>query len=484
MTPLVIPAIDFSVIGPVIAIAVSAFVLMMVAVFAPKDHALQAAIAIVGIAVAILLEISIWNSSRISFSGSVIADSKSAFFGTIILVTAALGVLLSYPTISKGEMPLAEYYALLLFSVSGGLLLVQARDLIVVLIGLEVLSLALYVLSAYSRSRVASEESALKYFLLGSFAFCFLVYGTALLFGSTGSTDYTLIARELSSGFGVIASAGIGLILVGFAFKLSFVPFHMWTPDVYTGAPTPVTGIMSVMTKVAAFGALYRLLSEALPAASSLWIPVIWALAMLTMVWGNIAAIVQTDIKRMLAYSSIGQAGYVLIALVSVDQIGASALMFYVLSYAFVNLGAFAVATILAGPNDENISLAAFTGLGRSRPVLALAMTLFLLGLAGVPPTSGFLAKLYAFWAAISAGYVSLAIVGVLTSAAATFFYLYVIARMFFQPAVEGVSRVPEYLPRGIVVILVVCAFATLALGIIPAPALDVVQASSTLIAR
>jgi NADH-quinone oxidoreductase subunit N len=261
---------------------------------------------------------------------------------------------------------------------------------------------------------------------------------------------------------------GVGLLLVGFAFKLSFVPFHMWTPDVYEGAPTAVTAFMSVGTKAAVFGALLRLVTEALPAVRPGWASVLWALALLTMILGNVAAITQRNVKRMLAYSSIAQAGYILVALVAADRLGISGVLFYVAAYAFMSLGAFAVVVAVSREGDRRVEVSDYAGLGSSNPLLAAAMTLFMLSLAGVPPTAGFLAKLYVFTAAIQAGYADLAVVGALTSAVATFYYLWVVVQMYMRPPSAELKLQPIRVPASLVAMLAVAAFFTLQLGILP----------------
>lgn len=480
MTPISIPAVDFGVVAPTIVVSVTAMVLMLLGLFVSKERsAILAGVSIVGLAIALVADLALWGGSRSSFHGAAVADELFVYFGAVALVITMLAVLLSHDYLRREDLPIGEFYALMLFSTAGSLILVAARELVVVLLGIEVLSLAMYVLAGYARGRVASEEAALKYFLLGSFSFGFLVYGTALIFGATGSTDYGRIAAEIAkSGSSTLLMAGVGLLFVGFAFKLALVPFHMWTPDVYDGAPTVVTGFMSVATKAAVFGALLRLLSEALPAIRADWAPVLWGLAILTMLLGNVTAIVQKNAKRMLAYSSIGQAGYILVALVSADRLGVSGTLFYVAVYAFVNLGAFAVLAVISGPGDEGVRVSDLAGLGVRNPWLAGAMALFMLSLAGLPPTAGFPAKFYVFSAAVQAGYPELAIIGVLTSAAATFFYLYVIVQMFMRPPASEAQSTSIPVPAAIVVLLVVAGFFTIQMGIMPALPLDAAQAA------
>ncbi len=478
--PIALPAVDLGVVAPIVVAAVTAMVLMVLsAALSPRRSGILAGVALVGLAIALVADLGLWGASRAAFHDAAVADNLFVYFGAVAIAVAFLTVLLSAGYLSREQLVPGEYYALVLFATVGSLVLVAARDLIVVLLGLEVLSLSLYVLAGYARGRLTSEEAALKYFLLGAFSFGFLVYGSALIFGATGTTDYGRMAAALAkAGPTPLLYVGLGLLLVGFAFKLSFVPFHMWTPDVYEGAPTTVTAFMSVGTKAAVFGALLRLLAEALPAARPGWAPILWALALLTMVFGNVAAIAQRNVKRMLAYSSIAQAGYILVALVSADRLGVSGVFFYVAAYAFMNLGAFAVVVALAQPGDRGMQIADYAGLGTRSPWLAAAMTLFMLSLAGVPPTAGFLAKLYVFSAAIQAGYADLAIVGVLTSAAAVSYYLWLVVQMYMRPPTPELKLQPIRVPAALLATLLVAAFFTLELGILPALPLDAAQAS------
>ena len=470
MTAPTYPTVDLSVVAPIAAVALTAMLLMILSLFVPRERSsVLAGVSLLGLALALAADFAVWGTPRDSFGGAIVADGLFVLFGAVAIVVAGLTVLLSSSYLAREGLVPGEYYALVLFSTVGSLILVAARDLIVVLLGLEVLSLSLYVLAGYARGRLASEEAALKYFLLGAFSFGFLVYGSALVYGATGSTGFARIAAAVAkTGATPLLLVGVGLLLVGFAFKLSFVPFHMWTPDVYEGAPTAVTAFMSVGTKAAVFGALLRLITEALPAVRPGWASVLWALALLTMILGNVAAITQRNVKRMLAYSSIAQAGYILVALVAADRLGVSGVLFYVAAYAFMSLGAFAVVVAVSRKGDRRVEVSDYAGLGSSNPLLAAAMTLFMLSLAGVPPTAGFLAKLYVFTAAIQAGYADLAVVGALTSAVATFYYLWVVVQMYMRPPSAELKLQPIRVPASLVAMLAVAAFFTLQLGILP----------------
>jgi NADH-quinone oxidoreductase subunit N len=415
----------------------------------------------------------------------VVGDGMSTFFNVVILIVAAITVFLSADYLDRHEGSLGEFYALLLFCCAGMALVVGASDLIIVLLGIEILSIALYVLSGFSRTRATALEAAMKYFLLGAFSLSFLIYGTAFVFGVVHSTRFGAIAQALRPGAAVsllsnpLLLAGLGLILVGFAFKLSFVPFHMWTPDAYEGAPTPITAFMSVATKAAVFAALLRFLSFAVPGLRPEWAAVLWALAALTMVIGNIAAIVQSSVKRMLAYSSIAQAGYILVGAVAGDALSQPAVMFYLLAYAFMNVGAFAVLMAVGGDEgaDADPTIADLNGLAQRRPLLAGAMTVFMLSLAGIPLTAGFIGKLYVFTAALRAGYGELVVIGVLTSAVATFYYLRIVAAMWMRPADK--SAPPIHLTGALSTLLVVLVIGTIALGVFPAGPLGFASAAA-----
>lgn len=413
---------------------------------APGRKGWLALVALVGVAAAAIATALLFagGDGAPAFFGMVSADRLALFADLVILFAAGLGLLLSPGYIERqGIMHEGEYYTLLLLATLGMLLMASAASLMVVFVGLETLSLALYVLCAIVGGRRRSQEAGMKYFILSSFASAFLLYGMALTYGSTGSTGLAGIrdfldahAVNLAAGFGPLLLVGLGLMAVGFCFKVSAVPFQAWTPDVYVGAPTSVTAFMSVGTKVAAFVALARVFLYALHGLAAQWMPVFWVVAVATMVAGNILAVSQRDVKRMLAYSSVANAGYMLVAIVTGTQDALAALLVYLAAYAAMNLGAFGV--VLAVERDDGLgtTLDDFAGLGRRRPWLAAAMAVFLFALAGVPLTAGFAGKYYVFYAAIIGGHLELAIIGLMASVLGMFYYLRVIWAMYFtEPA-------------------------------------------------
>jgi NADH-quinone oxidoreductase subunit N len=375
----------------------------------------------------------------------VLADKYGVVFRLVILGVAALGVLVSYHYLERANEVRGEYYPLLLFATAGMTLIVVAADLIVVFLALEILSLALYLLTGFSFRRLASAEASMKYFLLGAFSSAFFLYGVAFVYGTTGTTNLSGIAAALTGTLeqpGALALIGAALLAVGFCFKVSAVPFHMWAPDAYQGAPTSVTAFMAAGTKVAAFAAFVRVFQTALAPLTWDWRPFVWALAAVTMVVGSVLAIAQKDIKRMLAYSSIAQAGFILVGLTAASRQGIQSVMFYLVAYPIMVLGAFTVVMLVSVRGERNTSLTSYAGLARRSPFLAAALTWFLLSLAGIPPTAGFIAKVGVFTAATQAGEWPLVLVAVLASVVAVFFYLRVVVLMYMQdPAADGVGE-------------------------------------------
>jgi NADH-quinone oxidoreductase subunit N len=388
-----------------------------------------------------------------AFYGMVSMDETAIFSGAVILFALAVGLLFSPGYLERqGVNREGEYYALIQMSALGMMLMAAAANLMLVFIGLETLSLALYVLCALPQTRLRAQEAGMKYFILSSFASAFLLYGISLSYGATGTTSLAGIADFLrthqaltSEGFGPLLLVGMGLLVVGFSFKVSAIPFQAWTPDVYTGAPTPVTAFMSVGTKVAAFAAVARVFVAALSSQTFRWEPVFWAVAVLTMVGGNLLAISQRDVKRMLAYSSIANAGYILVAVTTATTQATAALLIYLATYAVANVGAFGVVALVERNDGRGTTLDDFAGLSRRSPALAAVMALFLFSLAGVPPTAGFLGKYVVFYAAMVGGQVPLAIIGVLASVFGMFYYLRVVWAMYFdEPGPRIAQPAPE----------------------------------------
>lgn len=375
--------------------------------------------------------------------------------------------------------PVGEYYPLILFCTAGAMLMASGTDLMTLFLGLEVLSVALYVLAGFFRGQLRSNEAGLKYFLLGAFSTGFLLYGIALLYGVAGTTNVADIGIYLANRgnhafSNPMAVAGMLLLSIGFLFKIAIAPFHMWTPDVYQGAPTPVTAFMSAAPKAAGFAAFLRIFLLGLGSFYHDWTSLLWVLAVLTMFVGNIAAIYQTDLKRMLAYSSIAHAGYALVGMVAANRIGVSGILFYMLAYTFMNLGAFAVLVLAGKKGEENLTLEGFAGFGYKRPFLGVAMTIFLFSLMGIPPTAGFAGKFFIFAGALKAGYVWLAVLGVLNSAISLYYYLRVMVYMYFREPAEDYGWVK--MAPGAVISIVLSLVGVLYLGILPGSVMDIAK--------
>jgi len=419
-----------------------------------------------------------------AFGQVLLIDGFGTFFRLLVLVVGVLTVLCSTSYLRREGADTGEYFALILYSLVGQSLLAVSNELIMVFIGLEISSIATYVLAGFLRDDRRASEAAVKYFLLGSFATAFLLYGVAWVYGLTGSTNLTEIQQFLSDPRGIstpwMVGAAVALIFVGFAFKVSAVPFQSWAPDVYQGAPAPVTAFMSAGPKAAAFAVLLRVFMTAFTGLGDQWEPVIWVTALLTMIVGNFAALTQVNIKRVLAYSSIAHAGYVLVAVTAHSEIGTAAAMFYLASYAFMNVGAFAVVTHFVGKGEKHVLVDDLAGLGVRQPVTAALFTIFLLSLIGVPLTGGFFGKFYIFKAALDSNLIWLTVLGLLNSAVAAYYYLRIIVVMYFHDPQVGSEPVTEP-AAGIKVALWGSALATLALGIFPSIVLDFANHSALL---
>jgi len=440
--------VDFYVLLPLILLVAWACVLLLVDLFIPKQRKwLTALLAALGLALTLGFTLSQLGLENTGFKGMVVVDGFSVFVNALLLLSGLLGVALAYGYVKRMGIERGEYYTLMLFSISGMMLMAQAADLITVFLALELLSLPLYVLSAFARPKADSEEAGLKYFLLGAFSSGFVLYGIALVYGATEATSLTGIVAAASSGTpSLLLTIGAALILVGLGFKVAAVPFHMWTPDVYQGAPTAVTAFMAAGAKIAGFAALLRVFATAFPSIATDMTPVLQAISALTMIVGNLIAISQSDIKRMLAYSSIAHAGYILMAFVpygnpDVAPVSIAAGLFYLVAYALTNFGAWGVVIALEQKEGKGLAISDYAGLGRKYPALAAAMTVFMLSLTGFPPTLGLVGKFYLFRAVLSGGYVGLAIIGVVTSLISAYFYLRVVVTMYMQDGEPETER-------------------------------------------
>jgi NADH-quinone oxidoreductase subunit N len=411
--------------------------------------------------------------TQVFFAGALATGNYTAYFEVLIMLVSMMIALMSIEYGTELELPSAEYYALIMFAAFGMMLMAASDDLIVIFLGLETMSIAVYALAGFMRRDPRSNEAALKYFLLGAFSTGFLLYGIALIYGATGSIKLEEISAALTQAPAVHNSlllAGVGLLLIGFGFKVAAVPFHMWTPDAYEGSPTPITGFMAAGVKIAAFAAFVRIFMVHLAPLGPQWTMVLWILAALTMTVGNLAALVQTNVKRMLAYSAIAHAGYVLVGMAAagVPRAG-GAVLYYLLAYAFTNVGAFAVIVALERRNAIRDDIADYRGLARRHPGLAAAMALFMLSLTGVPPLAGFFGKFYIFSAALDDHLVWLVIIAVLNSVASAYYYLGVVAAMYVQE--EGEAKPVALTARpALIATLLMAAAGTIVIGLFPQP--------------
>lgn len=444
---------------------------------------LLAYISLIGIILAAIFARSPAGTTLFSFNESFTIDNYSLFFNFIFLLSTGLTILISHSYIKREEINHGEYYALILFSTIGMMLMAAGADLLNIFIGLEVMSISIYILTGFKRSKLISNEASLKYFLLGAFATGFLLYGISLVYGSTGAINLKQIASFIASKGGIsdpVLLMGMGLIIIGLGFKVASVPFHAWVPDVYEGAPTAITAFMSVGPKAAGFAAFLRILITAFGSAHDEWQKIICILAILTMTIGNVIAIAQTNIKRMLAYSSIAHAGYLLIALVSANDMGVSGTLFYMLAYTFMNIGAFAIVIVLSRKGDEFIQINDYAGLGFKHPLLALAMTLFMFSMAGVPPTAGFVGKFYIFSAAIKSGYIGLAVIGVINSVISVYYYLRITVIMYMKEPTREFA--PLTISPLIVAAIAISVIGTLHLGIFPSKVMEIAQQATLML--
>ncbi len=470
--------INYLAIAPLLVVSATALVLLLLdLVIPPARRDWLAVVAALGLVGAMVASLPLIGARYLVFGDTVAGDSFAAFFNVVLCAISLFVVVLAPGFLRARGIAFGEFYPLTLSATAGMMLLAAATSLMTIFLGIELLSLALYVLSAFARSELRGQEAAMKYLLLGGFASGFLLYGMALLYGATGSTTLGGIAAFLKGGdqaASPLLLLGVGLLAVGLAFKASAAPFHMWTPDVYEGAPTLVTGFMSVATKVAAFAAVLRVFLVAVPAVHVQWTVILSVVAMFSMLIGSVVALAQDNLKRLLAYSGIGHAGFILLGVVPNNGDGMTAAVFYLAAYAVMNFGAFAVLTALAGAGEDTADVRFFSGLAFRQPGLAAAMAVFFLSLAGFPPTVGFLAKLFVFRAAIEAHLWVPVVVGVLASVVAIFYYLRVVVSMFVASADAPTRVQPVAAAAGGV--LALTALATVVLGIFPAYLLEWAQ--------
>ena len=468
MGPITPPEIDLVSIAPVLVLTVFAMTVLVLDLYAGKNKALLVFVSLIGLFFTGLSAFAKSSLPVYSFNNSYVVDHLSVFFIVIFTISSALAILLSVDYNRREGIKVGEFYSLILFCTVGMIILASSTDMIMIFLGIEIVSICLYVLAGIRRGDMKSNEAALKYFLLGAFATGFLLYGMTMIYGGTGSTNLLEIAASIKSNDGETSPLmilGMVLLVIGFGFKIASVPFHMWSPDVYEGAPSPVTAFMAVGPKAAALAAFFRVFTEALPDLSGSWENMLIVIAVLTMFFGNLGAIVQTNIKRLLAYSSISHVGYLLIAVIVNNSMGGSSLLFYMLTYTFMIFGVFGIIILVGKEGNENLEIENYSGLGFKRPILALSMSILMLSLGGLPPFAGFIAKFYIFTAAINEGYITLVIIAVLNSAISFYYYLKIIVFMYMKEPEEefSISLAPMT-----VLVVSISVFATIQLGIFP----------------
>jgi NADH-quinone oxidoreductase subunit N len=466
------PLQDILATGPMMIVSVCALIVLTIEALKKDTEVLTCWVSIAGLALALAVAVGSLGSSGTAFSGMVTTGGYASYFGVVFCVSGVLTILLSKSYIRKEGMDHGEYYALLLIAVVGMMLMASAADLIIFFVGLEVMSVAFYVLAGFARTRLVSNEAALKYFLLGAFATGFLLYGIALIYGTTGTTHIAEVIGQASVlAHTPIFLIGLALLLIGLVFKVAAVPFHMWVPDVYEGSPTTVTGFMSTGGKAAAFSVFLLVFAPPVLNVIGPLREVMAVVAALSMITGNVLAIAQTSVKRMLAYSSIAHAGYILVGVVAANAAGSNGILFYLMAYTVMNVGAFGVLSILESADGQNVTFDDYAGLSGKQPLLAGLMAIFMFSLSGVPPFAGFFGKYYVFAGAVQAGYTWLAIVGVLMSVVSAYYYLRLVVLMYFKEQVSLLDG--KGAPLGVAA-LVLCAIALIELGIFPSTVVHV----------
>lgn len=469
---------------PHLTVLLTGLVILMLDLFlTERSRFLNEVVGLVGLALAFVLAVLQHGDPRMVFMDMAVVDNLSVFFHATFILIAILTLLMSATFVRREDIASGEYYALVLFATTGFMFVASAANLVMLFLAIEVLSIATYILAGLHRQEQRSLEAAFKYFILGAFSSAIFLYGIATVYGALGHTSITQLAATVAQGdISSLLMFGVALLIVGLGFKVAAVPFHMWAPDVYDGAPTAVTAFMSAGPKAAAFAALLRVFFQGFGAdnMAARWAPVFAVLAGLTMILGNLSALTQVSIKRMLAYSSIAHAGYAFVALVTLDALGAASILYYLVSYAFMSLGAFAVLTVVAKRGERHHAFSDYSGLASTNPILAAVMTLFMFALAGFPPTAGFAGKFYVFSAAVKSGYYVLAIIGVLTSVVSVFYYIHVIRVMYMQEPGEGGS--PIRVSAVTCTLLGVTVLGTLYMGVFPGSILSLAERSVALL--
>jgi NADH-quinone oxidoreductase subunit N len=462
---------------PMLIVVLSAIAALMAeAIRQPGEKMYIAGFGLIGLSGALVASCFLWDTDAVSF-GVVRADNFALFVNVILCIIGILTMVFSNDVVDREELPAGEYYALTLFGIAGMMLMASATDLLVIFLALEVLSLAVYVLTGLRRASGPGAEAAFKYFLLGAFSSAFFLYGIAFAYVISGSTRLDIVGNAIATGSSAtLQLLAVGLLAVGFCFKVSAVPFHMWTPDAYEGAPTIVTAFMSTAVKAAAFAAFARVFLSTLQPMQDQWIPLLGGIAAVTMAAGAVLGVLQHNVKRMLAYSSIAHAGYLLLGIVAANSAGKAAVLFYLLTYAVANLGALGIVALLGTPEEPHDELRDFAGLWTTRPALAGLMTVFLLSLGGFPPTAGFIGKWYIFSAAIEEGHYWLAVIGVLSSVVSVFFYLRIVVMMYMTE--EGAVAARPRVSAPAMAALALAMLATFYLGVLPTRVLDYALAS------
>lgn len=475
------PDIDLGSISPMIILSLTGMLILVVDLFMGRKKGPLAFIALAGLAAALTFSCGRdVVEAAYSFNGAFVVDKFGLFFNLIFCVSTGLVILISLHYLDRENLHLGEYYALLLFATVGMMMVAGAADMIMIFLGIETLSICLYILAGMNRRQLKSAESAMKYFLMGAFATGFLLYGIALIYGVTGSTNFQKIAEALKDERLLLSPMlyiGTAFVIIGLGFKAAMAPFHQWTPDVYEGAPTTVTAFMAVGPKATAIAALFRVLWISLAAMGEEWKALLWVLAVLTMTVGNLAALAQENIKRMLAFSGIAHAGYILVALISGSKMGSSSVLFYLFAYAFMNIGAFGVVTLIGKKGEEYLNISDYAGMGFKMPGIAFAMSVFMFSMAGIPPLAGFVGKFYIFSAAVDAGYIGLAVIGVANSVVSAYYYLRLTVVMYMKdPTRDFDSLGLKGLP---IIALAISVLGIIYLGIFPAAIMDLARQSA-----